>query len=182
MCSILVILMGILKYTLFQGTPPFIANTILLQLERHQDKHDLESIFYAFIYALTVFKGPYGPCTAADYEKLHSAPSVLKWFDIKVMQQSLRDIAWIKLGHLADFQCTIINKTDTYLKPLRDFLLTLHQEAFEPTDRRYTILTHEKMLKLFDDEYHRLVRLESKSKMNEERAEEHLRDSKKRRV
>jgi hypothetical protein len=38
------------------------------------------------------------------------------------------------------------------------------------------------MLKLFDDEYHRLVRLESKSKMNEERAEEHLRDSKKRRV
>ena len=63
------------------GTAPFIANVVLLRLETHQGKHDLESILYTLIYARTAFQRPsQSPCpTGLRPITEHSLRSQMVW-------------------------------------------------------------------------------------------------------
>jgi len=121
----------------------------------------LESILYTLLYALTVSKGPRRLRIQQDYDLLRSGASVLKWFDDKMIRQNLRDVARRKLGHLIDFDATILSKMDPYFDPLKPFLRSLVVAAFPPQDYRYCQMSHETMIKLFDDQYRVLKRLEA---------------------
>ena len=137
----------------------FIANAVFLRLETHQGKHDLESIFYILIYARTVFKGPRSLRVQQDCDLSRSTPSVLKRFDYKITRQSLKDVARLKLGHLAKFDDTILSKMVLYFNPLKPFLRSLVVAASPTRDYRYCQMSHETMIKLFNDQYHVLKRL-----------------------
>jgi hypothetical protein len=148
-----------------QGTPPFIANAVLLRLQQHAGNHDLESIFYTLIYALTAFKGPGIRRNQSDMDALSSIP-VLKWFDTSIMDNSFKDMARLKMGHLSDFEDTILSKMDDYFQPLSPFLKTLFHEFFPTRDYRYNQMTHEKMITLFNDEYARLKVIDEANKQD----------------
>jgi hypothetical protein len=148
-----------------QGTPPFIANAVLLRLQQHAGNHDLESIFYALIYALTAFKGPGIRRSQIDIAALSSIP-VYKWFDNYSMNNSFKDMARLKMGHLSDFEHTILSKMDDYFQPLSPFLTTLFHEFFPTRDYRCNQMTHDKMIALFSNEYARLKAIDEASRQD----------------
>ncbi|KIJ98952.1 hypothetical protein K443DRAFT_190326 [Laccaria amethystina LaAM-08-1] len=101
------------------------------------------------------------PSQSQDYDLLPSSASVLGWFDHKMIRQNLKDVARRKLGYLADFDDTILSKMDPYFDPLKPFLRSLLVAAFPTRDYRYCQMSHETMIKLFDDQYRVLKRLEA---------------------
>lgn len=115
----------------------------------------MESILYTLIYVLAVFKGPRNLRVQQDYDLSRSSPSVFEWFDYKRIQQSLRYVARSKMGHFHDFDNAILNKMDPYFHSLKPFLRSLLVAAFPTRDYRYW------MIKLSDDQYHVLKRLEA---------------------
>ena len=139
-----------------------------MRLKPHAGNHDLESIFYALIYALTVFKGPGARRKQHDIDALSSIP-LLKWFDAHMMDNSFKDMARLKMGHLADFENTILSKMDDYFQPLSPFLQTLLHEFFPTREYRSNQMTHKKMIALFDQEYARLKVVEANKQDGRER-------------
>jgi hypothetical protein len=137
--------------------------------EKHQGKHDLESIFYALLYELTVFKGPSSLRTATDYATLSSFPSVLDWFDLSVMQGSFNKMAHIKIGYLSDFQRAIVNKMDPYFNGLCPFLQSLFKATFLNNLHHCSHLTHDVMIDLFNNEHERLLALEKLEEADKEK-------------
>jgi hypothetical protein len=145
---------------MIQGTAPFISNAVLMRIKPHEGCHDLESIFYTLIYLLTIVKSPGVMRTQMDYDILSSHPPILKWFDVTAMDNSFKDMARLKMGHLCDFDGSILAKMDSYFQPLTPFLLGL-LDAFFPTSKFLdNKMTHSKMIELFDTEYTRLKGME----------------------
>jgi hypothetical protein len=128
----------------------------------HAPCHDLESIFYVLIYAITIFKGPDRTRKIEDYDALSSIP-VLEWFE---MEYSFRHMARLRIGHLCDFNNAILNKMDGYFQPLFPFLRKL-VHAFFP-DHHSTAndynnkMNAQMMIDLFNEEYNKLKASESK--------------------
>jgi hypothetical protein len=136
--------------------------------EEHAGKHDLESIFYALLYALTTFKGPAELRTKQDFIELSSRPPVLDWFEINVLRSSFNKLACTKIGHLFDFEKGILKKMDPYFNGLRPFLRTLFNATFPDGPHRSCHLSHDMMINLFDVEYKRLLALEEKEEKVQE--------------
>ncbi|EDR10720.1 uncharacterized protein LACBIDRAFT_315415 [Laccaria bicolor S238N-H82] len=159
------------------GTPLFIATALLLGTELHQDKHDLESIFYAFLYALMAFKGPGATRNKADFLALPSMPAILDWFDLNVMQTCFSKMAHIKMGHFCDFERTFIKKMDPYFNQLHPFIRSLFAATFTDNHCDRSHLDHNLMLNLFNTEYERLLALE-KEEEDEGRPRKHAKTDK----
>ena len=133
----------------------------------HAPRHDLESIFYVLIYAITVFKGPERIRKNGDYDALSSIP-VLEWFE---MQYSFRHVARLRISHLCDFNNAILDKMEDYFQPLFPFLRKL-VHAFFPdhlsSDNNYdNKMNSRMMINLFNDEYNRLKMMEGRKRGSE---------------
>jgi len=139
-----------------QGTAPFISIAVLMRRKQHEGCHDLESIFYSLIYALTIFKGPGVMRLEADYKTLSSMPPVLEWFNLQEMDHSFNAMARRKMGHLCDFDVSIVGKMDSYFQSLAPFLQDLLDAFFPNSKFLDNKMTHSKMIELFDGEYTRL--------------------------
>lgn len=141
---------------MIQGTAPFISIAVLMGRKQHQGRHDLESIFYTLIYALTVLKSPGVMRLKADYKTLSSRPPILEWFDLQEMDHSFNAMARRKMGHLCDFDVSIVGKMDRYFQPLAPFLQDLLDTFFPNSKFLDNEMTHSKMIELFNGEYTRL--------------------------
>lgn len=60
------------------------------------------------------------------------------------------------MGHLADFEGSIIAKIDLYFGPLFPFLRRLFTEFFPGRDYLHNHMTHTKMIELFTEAYNGL--------------------------
>lgn len=128
-------------------------------IQQHSANHDLESIFYVLIYALTIFKGPDSMRKQADYNELSSIP-VLDWFRVQSLGHSFRDMARMRMGHLADFEGSIVKKMHNFFRPLFPFLNNLFLNFFPDRDYLRNQMNHLKMIELFNAEYDKLKAME----------------------
>ena len=151
---------------MIQGTPPFIANAVLLSTQLHAGKHDLESIFYSLLYALTTFKGP--GQLRNNYSELSSVP-IFNWFNHQILNHSFKEMGRLRMGHLADFQGSIIKKISKYFSPLLPFLQELFVAFFPDRDYLQNNMTHAKMIQLFNKQYEQLRESEEKAKTSVKR-------------
>lgn len=126
----------------------------------YKDKYDLESIFYVFLYFITLFKGPREKRVKANLEAYKSIP-ILQWFDVHFMDNSFTDMARVKAGSMALFEESIVMKLDKYWEVVIPLVREL-KEGFFPKYDSYmdNRMTHDKMIEIFDKHIRRVAAYE----------------------
>lgn len=118
---------------MFQGTPPFMAISLLMKGAEgviHEARHDLESLFYVIIYCATMLKGPHQCWRVEDDFKSYTSVPLKDWFGLQGMERSYAHMGRVKMGHLEDFEGSIVGKMDKYFSPLFLGIQTLRDVAF----------------------------------------------------
>jgi hypothetical protein len=138
-----------------QGTPPFMAIALLLDVDTdglHHAKYDLESLMYVFFYCGTMLKGPkYRWRDEADFKAYTSIP-MREWFDLRGLESSYAKMGRTKISHMAVFENTIIDRMDKYFSPLFQGFRQLKEAVFPPGES-YTKspINHQRMIEVFND-------------------------------
>ena len=101
----------------FQGTLPFMSIALLMNGAEgviHEVKHDLESLFYVVIYCAMMLKGPHGSWQVDEDFKSYTSMPMKEWFSLVGMEFSYAHMGRLKLSHMEDFDCSIIQRMDCY--------------------------------------------------------------------
>lgn len=139
-----------------QGTPPFMAIALLLDIDKggdHYAKYDLESLMYVMLFCATMLKGPNGTWRSeADFKGYQSVP-LREWFDLRSLEHSYRRMGRSKASHMLYFEEAVIRKMDPYFSPLFPGIRQLKEAIFPAgiTDYSNSQIDHQKMIDIFND-------------------------------
>ena len=112
----------------------------------HGPEHDLESLFYIFLWICINYAGPHGE-VRKDFPSKQEIP-VLKWID---PEKSFRDIAEAKLGQCSYpsvFRTDILSFFHGYFEDLKECSKQLRTLFFTDLEKR---VTHDEVLAIFQD-------------------------------
>lgn len=115
----------------------------------HKPRHDLESIFFVFVYICTNLSGPGAPRPVQELRELKSLP-IASWFN---SASSLQRLGLDKLGDVMLFEERIIPYFSPYfqdLKPCANKLCKLFFPTMSSLLRPEAVL-HDAVIKVFDD-------------------------------
>lgn len=121
----------------------------------HSSKHDLESLFYVLLYVCTFYSAPGEKLQPAELLKERSSVPILEWVDPEAHSKSFRSMGHLKMGHLMNFERSIIAKISPFFRPIQSGLIALKNAIFPPTSSHANVyfdnqITHSAMAEIFD--------------------------------
>jgi hypothetical protein len=132
--------------SLFQGTVPFMACAILREptATHHGPEHDMESLFYVFLWICTHYAGP-DNMIRTDVPLDDKIP-LLKWCDPDATFLDIADSKVAKCAYANIFEKYILSYFHDYFEDLKECARQLRTLFFADNQKK---ATHEDMLKIF---------------------------------
>jgi serine/threonine protein kinase len=143
------------------GTLPFMSIELLISRLPvfHKARHDLESVFFVFIYLCTNLSGPQVPRPLHELQELRSLP-IASWFN---PASSMERLGADKLSAMALIDQRIIPYFSEYFEDLKPCALDLYRAIYpslsslvQPTD-----ISHDAIIRIFDNTLENLPEVDS---------------------